>query len=82
MTENRRGVVLGVGAYLLWGLFPLYWPLLEPATSLEILAHRFVRSLVVVVGLIAVRRRLGGLRGVLRDGRGSGCSSSPRWSSR
>lgn len=69
MTENRRGVVLGAGAYLLWGLFPLYWPLLEPATSLEILAHRFVWSLVVVVGLIAVRRRLGGLRGVLRDRR-------------
>jgi len=37
VTENRRGVVLGAGAYLLWGLFPLYWPLLEPATSLEIL---------------------------------------------
>ena len=27
----RSGVLLGVGAYLLWGLFPLYFPLLEPA---------------------------------------------------
>ena len=52
-------MLLGAGAYLLWGLFPLYWPLLEPATPLEILAHRFVWSLVVVVGVIAVRRRLG-----------------------
>lgn len=31
-----------LGAYLLWGLFPLYFPLMEPASSLEILAHRFV----------------------------------------
>jgi len=82
VTENRRGVVLGAGAYLLWGLFPLYWPLLEPATSLEILAHRFVWSLVVVVGLIAVRRRLGGCAGCCGTAAGSGCSSLPRWSSR
>ena len=69
MTEDRRGALLGAGAYLLWGLFPLYWPLLEPATALEILAHRFVWSFVVVVGLIVVRRRLGPLRAVLQDRR-------------
>lgn len=34
------------GAYLLWGIFPLYFPLLEPASPLEILAHRFVWTLV------------------------------------
>ena len=69
MTEDRRGALLGAGAYLLWGLFPLYWPLLEPASPLEILAHRFVWSFVVVVGLIVVRRRLGPMREVLRDRR-------------
>ena len=52
MTEDRRGALLGAGAYLLWGLFPLYWPLLKPATAVEILAHRFVWSFVVVVGVI------------------------------
>src|SRR3712207_7194637 len=34
-----RGTAYGAAAYLLWGLFPLYWPLLEPAGALEILAQ-------------------------------------------
>ena len=37
----------------MWGLFPLYWPLLKPAGSLEILAHRILWSVVVVVALLA-----------------------------
>jgi hypothetical protein len=43
----------GLAAYLLWGLFPLYWPLLEPAGAVEILAHRIVWSMVVVAVLQA-----------------------------
>lgn len=49
---SRRGLTLGFLGYLIWGLFPLYWPLLKPAGALEILAHRMVWSL-VVMGLIA-----------------------------
>ena len=36
--------MFGTAAYALWGLFPLYWPLLEPAGAVEILAHRIVWS--------------------------------------
>ena len=57
MTTERRGTALGVTAYLLWGLFPLYWPLLEPAGALEILAHRVVWSLAFVGALLLLRRR-------------------------
>jgi len=42
-----------VAAYLLWGLFPLYWPLLEPAAPVEILAHRVVWSLVFLAIVLA-----------------------------
>jgi chloramphenicol-sensitive protein RarD len=59
----------GVGAYLLWGLLPLYWPLLEPAGAVEILAHRIAWSLVVVVGVLVVRSRWGFLRPLLADRR-------------
>lgn len=53
----RKGIFLAVGAYLLWGLFPLYWPLLEPAGALEILAHRMFWSAVVMgIGITVVRR--------------------------
>ncbi|MGI8665926.1 MAG: EamA family transporter RarD [Jatrophihabitans sp.] len=49
--ENRRGLLYGASAYLLWGLFPLYWPLLRPAGAVEILAHRMIWS-VIFVGLL------------------------------
>ena len=56
MSEERRGILYGVSAYLLWGLFPLYFPLLKPAKPLEILSHRVVWSLVFVVVVLLVRR--------------------------
>ncbi len=62
VDRERRGLGYGVTAYLLWGLFPLYWPLLEPASALEILAHRILWSAVVVAAVLAARRGLGGLR--------------------
>lgn len=57
MIEKRSGLAFGIGAYAFWGLLPLYWPLLEPAGSLEVLASRFVWSLVfVAVSLVVIRR--------------------------
>lgn len=64
MSESRRGFLLGVAAYGLWGLFPLYWPLLEPAGAFEILAHRILWSLVtmaLLVWLLGRRHRLAAL---------------------
>ena len=55
-----------MAAYGLWGLFPLFWPLLEPAGAVEILACRIVFSLLVVGVVLSLNRRLGGL---LRLGR-------------
>lgn len=49
----------------MWGLFPLYWPLLKPAGAVEILAHRIVWSLVVTVVLIVVLNRRSRLKAVL-----------------
>ena len=54
MPNLRSGFAAGVAAYLLWGLFPLYWPLLEPAAPVEILAHRIAWSLLFLVGVLAV----------------------------
>ena len=62
----RSGFAAGLAAYLLWGLFPLYWPLLEPAGPVEILAHRIVWSVVVVGALLALTQ---GFRWVRELGR-------------
>ena len=72
MPETRRGFLYGVAAYGLWGLFPLYWPLLEPAGAVEILAHRVLWSLVTVVLVVLLLRRTRAVAAVLRDPRTRG----------
>ncbi len=67
MGDDRRGTAYGVACYLIWGLFPLFWPLLEPAGAVEILAHRVVWSLVFVLGVLAVQRNWSWLRPLLSD---------------
>jgi chloramphenicol-sensitive protein RarD len=57
VNEVRRGYLLGIGAYVMWGFFPLYFKHLRPAGAIEILAHRVVWSLVTVVIIITVLRR-------------------------
>ncbi|RBY96090.1 EamA family transporter RarD [Blastococcus sp. TF02-8] len=69
MDERRLGVVSGLGAYALWGMFPLYFPLLEPAGGLEIVAHRVLWSLLFVGLLLTVARRWGLVRAATRDRR-------------
>lgn len=69
MTATRSGAALGAGAYVLWGLFPLYWPLLAPSSSLEVLAHRVLWSLVVVAVLLVLTRRVDGVRAAVADRR-------------
>jgi len=63
--ERSRGLVAGIGAYAIWGFFPLLFPLLKPAGAFEILAHRIVWSLVAVtVALLLLRHPWGWLRQV------------------
>ncbi len=66
MTPLRLGYLYGLGAYLLWGFFPLYLKLLRPAGPLEILAHRIVWSVLFVALLLAALRNVGFLRALLR----------------
>jgi len=55
-TEGR-GVTYGALAYVLWGLFPAYWPLLVPAQPVEVLAHRIVWSFVTLAIAVALLGR-------------------------
>ena len=50
-----RGVGYGVGAYVLWGLAPIYWQMLKPANSFEIVANRTIWSFVFLAPLIIFR---------------------------
>jgi chloramphenicol-sensitive protein RarD len=54
--EHRLGALAGIGAYSLWGVFPLVFHQLRSVGAGEILLHRIVWSFAVVVVLLAVRR--------------------------
>ncbi len=69
MPDSRRGLVLGALAYTLWGVFPLYWTVLEPAGAIELLAHRIIWSVVTMLAILVLWRRVGQFTALLRDRR-------------
>ncbi len=62
MSEGRKGLLFGLSAYGLWGVFPVYWTLMEPAGAGELLGHRIVWSALFMVALLEVTRRRAQLR--------------------
>ncbi|WP_433299889.1 EamA family transporter RarD [Actinoplanes sp. CA-030573] len=69
MSEERRGYLYGLAAYVLWGFFPIYFKLLKPASPLEILAHRVIWSVLFVSLLLAAARNWRFLARIVRSPR-------------
>ncbi|OGN97166.1 MAG: transporter [Chloroflexi bacterium RBG_13_50_21] len=63
----NKGILAGIGAYILWGLFPIYWRLLEEVPAIEILANRMVWSFAFVAILLTVQKDWHWLREVSRN---------------
>ncbi len=65
MTTARRadagGLLYGLGAYGLWGVFPAFFNLLAPAGAPEILAHRVIWTVLLMLAVLIVIGRLGDL---------------------
>jgi len=57
-SEYSLGLLFGFSSYIMWGLFPLYWPLLEPANPLEIVSHRAVWTLVFCLIVLALSKQV------------------------
>lgn len=66
MNHNKTGLLFGVSAYVLWGAFPLYWPLLEPASALEIVSHRAVWTMVFCIIILAITKSLRATRETMK----------------
>ncbi|WP_395613614.1 EamA family transporter RarD [Allosphingosinicella sp.] len=65
--SNKGGIQLGLTAYLLWGVLPLYFKLLEHVPATEIVAHRIIWS-VILLGLLATLwRRWSAIRAALTN---------------
>jgi chloramphenicol-sensitive protein RarD len=53
---HNKGTLAALGAYFLWGLFPIYWKFLDHVPASEILAHRMLWSFVFMLLLMAIGR--------------------------
>ncbi|MGD8455040.1 MAG: EamA family transporter RarD [Anaerolineales bacterium] len=53
----NKGILYAIGAYIMWGLLPMYWKLLDHVSSFEILLHRVIWSFFLLAGIIFVRNR-------------------------
>jgi chloramphenicol-sensitive protein RarD len=69
LTRNKAGLLLGLGAYFLWGALPFYWKALNDASPSEILANRGIWSLVICVSALKFRKQLGNGFALLRNRR-------------
>ncbi|MDZ4813282.1 MAG: EamA family transporter RarD [Pseudomonadota bacterium] len=56
---DRRGLAAAIGAYAMWGVFPLFWHLLREVPSLQIIAHRVIWCGVFVVGYLLISDGMG-----------------------
>jgi chloramphenicol-sensitive protein RarD len=69
MTRFNKGLLFGVSAYLMWGLLPLYWQLVDEAGSYEILAHRGIWSLLLCLLLLKIRKQIKSVFVMVRSSR-------------
>lgn len=67
MSSSRNGVYFAASAYLLWGLFPIYFKLVRAAPPAEILAHRIVWSVLFLVGVLMALRQWAWLSKAIRQ---------------
>lgn len=52
----KKGILYSIGAYVLWGVFPIFWKIIHDIPALEIISHRVVWSFVFVLGIVAIKK--------------------------
>jgi chloramphenicol-sensitive protein RarD len=53
----NKGIWNGLGAYILWGFFPIYWKLLHEVPALEVIGHRISWSFILLIAVILLTRQ-------------------------
>ena len=69
MPSHNKGVLFALGAFLIWGVCPLYFKLLTHVSPGEILSHRIIWSCVLLLILLLASRRFYRVQAVLRQPR-------------
>ena len=66
-ANANKGYVAAASAFVIWGIFPLYFHALREISALQVISHRIVWSCVFVLGVMAVRGELRLVRAALTD---------------
>jgi len=69
LNRNGSGIAYSAGAYVIWGLLPLYWRALDRASAFEVVAHRAIWSLLACAVLLAYQKQLRATFNLIRNGR-------------
>jgi chloramphenicol-sensitive protein RarD len=84
-SEETSAVLAALAAFVTWGLIPGYWKMLRAVPATEILAHRYVWTMMFLTGLLTWQRRWPEVRSIARARRAlgfclvSGCIISINW---
>lgn len=65
----NKGIGYAVGAYVLWGLLPIYWKWLHTVAALQVISHRVTWSVLTLAVLISLTRQWPAFRAALRQPR-------------
>ncbi len=66
LSSERAGIACATGAFVLWGLFPLYWKQLASVPALEVVAHRTIWGCLSLIAWVTLRRGWADVRSVAR----------------
>jgi chloramphenicol-sensitive protein RarD len=53
----KKGIWYGIGAYLLWGVFPIYWKWLQSVPAIQVISHRIIWSFILLALIMLVTRQ-------------------------
>ncbi len=53
----NRGIWYAIGAYASWGVFPVYWKLLQHVPAVQLISHRIIWSCVILCGAVTISRQ-------------------------
>ncbi|MDP7980736.1 EamA family transporter RarD [Bacillus multifaciens] len=59
MEAQKKGMIYATSAYMMWGILPLYWKLVDKVPAEEILAHRIVWAFVFMLFVLFISKRFG-----------------------
>lgn len=61
----NKGILYGIGAYIFWGFFPIYWKFLHHVPAIQLIGHRIIWSFLLLALFIAASKQWSDFRGTI-----------------